>query len=194
MDHRELYRGQEYKPGNRFTTIFWMFVVLIISSGILISVNSGYSGALDDVHWTWFWAWFAATMIGALAGPLLIEYATLRSSGARLTRKPWSASNRVPYLFRWWYPEDQGLTKWQFVTATGVPALFMWVVLILYAIGNPMAAGAIGFALVNVVGNFWYSALVLAKPGGTLIEEFDGGLRFRLPAGSGVPNSPGRSV
>ena len=127
------------------------------------------------------WVWFAFTIVGALTVPPLVQYVVLRSSGARLKRKAWAANNRIPYLFRWWNPEDRNLTRWQFVGSTGVPALLMWAILVPYALVNPISAGAIGFALVNVMGNFWYSVSVLAKPKGTLVEEFEGGLRFHKP-------------
>jgi hypothetical protein len=183
-------RTEEYRPGTRFTTVFWILVILVVSAGILVTANTDYR---EDMGYS-YWIWFAATLAGAIVGPLLVQYMALRRSGVRLRRKPWTASNRVPYLARWWNPEGRGLTKRQFVAAMGAPALVFWVILISYAIGNPNSAGAISFGLITVMGNFWYSALVLSKARGTLIEEFEGGLRFHLPTGRRVLNSHRRGV
>lgn len=190
MDQAQNYRTQEYEPGDRFTTVYWVFAVLVVSGGFLVMATTEYVEASSYLPWFWL----ASTIVGALVVPPLIQYVMLRQSGVQTTRKPWTAHNRVPYLFRWWNPEGRGLTKGQFVAAMGVPALVVWIILISYAIAEPISAGAIGLGLANFIGNFWYSALVLTKPRGTLIEEFEGGLRFHMPAGVGMLDSSGRRV
>lgn len=168
---------EEYTPGTLFNALVWISVVAIVTVGILVSFTSEF---VESSGSSW-WIWFAGTLAAALAGPPLLQYLALRTSDARLTRKPWIANNRVPYLFRWWNPEGRGLNRLQFVVAMGAPALLFWIIVVPFAITNPIAAGAIGIGLANFVGNFLYSALVLTKPPGTLIEEFDGGLRFHVP-------------
>lgn len=124
------------------------------------------------------WFWGAGLLILGLIGPLAIQRLALKYFEVVPSRKTWGGK---PFLTYWWSVEGHKFYRDQFFVVYGVPALFVCVLVTFYALLVPQVAAIVGFIFAGYAGNLWFSAMTLSKSKGTLVEEFDRGIRFHVP-------------
>ena len=169
--------AQEYVPGRRFYVVFGVLLV----AGLLLGFYAASRSQWEGVAWTSVWIWLPIAMATGLAAPDLAQYALLRRFGARPRRVNWIERNHRP-PFAWWMAPDLVFTKARFVVSYGVPVVIPSAVLLAYVVRFPTAAPVLGLVLPFYLGNIWFTLLVLRKPAGTLVQTFERGLRFHVPA------------
>ena len=167
----------EYVPGRRFYVVFALFLAASLLSGFYVALRFEW----ENTGGSEIWFWLLAAVAAGLVAPDLVQYAALRRFGARPRRVGWIERNNGP-LFAWWRAPDHRFTRAQFAVTYGVPVLLSCAVVLAYVIRFPTAAPVLACILSFYLGNFWCVLLVLRKPGGTLVQPLERGVRFHEPA------------
>lgn len=174
MDQVERYQIEEHVPGTGLITLYFIVITGLIVAGLLVSFYYPW----EENRFTPGWFWILGLLSLGLIGPLAIQRYALKCFEVVPHRKTWGGKSFLTY---WWSAEGHKFDRDQFLVVYGMPAFYICALVIAYATLVPQAAPIVGFVFAGYAGNVWFSAVALSKRKGTLVEEFDRGIRFHKP-------------
>lgn len=118
--------------------------------------------------------WLTALFVVALAGTHLVQFAALRRSGVRPTRKSGEPRPDTPYLNSCGGDGRIGVHERAVRHRAGVPLLVALVPVLVCVIKVPAVTPfLLPFMLPTFAGSLWYVLMSLRRPAGTLVEASD---------------------